>query len=310
MYKSPAIREFRSYYDFVRDAHLGRGDLEMKLLKFGMIAAAFIVTALASSGGHAAVVLNSLGTYTEDFSGFTGFNAASHPVGWSTTFDTAAFRGFTSNGTSVLIAGSSGGSITSGGLFSWGEELAGPAVGAATMAWQGTGTTANMVTTIGFTNNTGKTIKDLTVSFDVFQWRKGASSTGTQFGRLSTLDLAGSSNLTGLNSFNFTAANHSALSQLAVGRAFGAAAPADFTADTSFTQTLTGLSLANGENFSFSFTYNRGAGSGSAQGIALGNFSVTAVPEPSSMAILALVGGVGAYRARNRLRNRTAEATA
>lgn len=286
---------------------IGAGETrEVKISRFGLIAATFFVAALASSVGRAAVVIDSFGTYIQDFTGYTAFDAAAHPTGWTTTFDSAAFRGFTSDGSTIAIAGSSGGSITSGGLFSWGEALPGPAVGASSFAWQGTGSSANMVSTATFTNNTGKTIKELTVSFDVLQWRQGAGGTGG--GRASTLDLASSANVLGLNSFNFTAAAPGA-NNPAVGRAFNTASPAAFTADTSFNQTLTGLSIASGDNFSFSFTYNRGLGSGSAQGIALDNFSVTAVPEPSSMAVLALIGGVGAYRARHRLRGRSAEAT-
>lgn len=282
--------------------------------KYVGLAVAFVAAIFVSHDARAAIVINSVGTYTQDFTGFTAFNAAAHPTGWSTTFDTAAFRGFTTNGTVVQtgFAGSSGGSITSGGVFSWGQLLAGPpeSIGLSTFAWQGTGTTANMVTTVLFTNNTGVTLTDLTVSFDVFQWRKGAGGGGTQFGRLSTLDLAGSGNLTGLNAFNFTAANQTVSTGTAQGRAFGTPAPVGFTQDANFSQTLTGLSIANGDNFSFSFTYNRGAGAGSAQGIALGNFSVTAVPEPSSMAILSLIGGVGAYRARRRFTKKTVELSA
>jgi hypothetical protein len=278
------------------------------------MAVAIAAAILVSHDARGAIVINSVGTYTQDFTGFTAFDADAHPAGWSTTFDSTAYRGFTTNGTAVQsgFAGLTGGSITSGGVFSWGQLLAGPpeSIGASTFAWQGTGTTANMVTTVLFTNNTGATLTDVTVSFDVFQWRKGAGGGGTQFGRLSTLNLAGSGNLTGLNAFNFTAANQAVSTGTAQGRAFGTPAPADFTQDVNFSQTLTGLSIANGDNFSFSFTYNRGAGTGSAQGIALGNFSVTAVPEPSSMAILSLIGGVGVYRARRRFTKKTSDLSA
>lgn len=257
------------------------------------------LAAITLASAHAQVVLNT-STYTQDFNGYTAFDADAAPLGWVTTFlDTAAFRGFTSNGSSIAIAGTSAGGITSGGLFSWGEELAGPAIGNSTFAWQGTGKTATMVTTASFLNSTGATVTELTLSFDAYQWRQGTGGAGG--GRNSTLDLIGSQNLTGLNPFNFTAAIPG-ISNPAVGRAFGDPAPAAFTADSSFSQTLSGLNIANGDSFSVSFTYNRGAGSGSAQGIAIDNFALTAIPEPSTWLLIGL--GIVCILVRLRTLNR------
>jgi len=257
--------------------------------------AAASVTTLAGQ-----ISLNSLGTYTETFAGYTAFNADAHPTGWATTFDVAAYRGFTTTGSAVEsgFAGSSEGSITSGGLFSWGALVEGPAIGNSSFAWQGTGTTANMVTTVSFVNNTGVTITDLSFSVDVFQWRQGAGGTGG--GRDSTLVLGGSGNLLGLTPATFTS-TAPGIGNPALGRAFGEVSPSAFTADLTISESLSGLSIAPGDSFSFSFTYNRGAGSGSAQGIAIDNFSMTAVPEPSTYAAifgLAAFAGVLLHRRR------------
>lgn len=258
------------------------------------------VVALGPVASATTVSLDSLSTYTQAFTGYTAFNAAAQPLGWSTTFGGTGgnvFRGFTTNGTAVQagFAGSSVGSITSGGLFSWGELLVGPpeAIGNSTFAWQGTGSTPTMTTTVSFLNNTGTTITDLTVGFNAYQWRQGAGGTGG--GRNSTLDLT--SSLPGVNAFNFTA-TPPGIGNPAVGRAFGDDAPGAFTADAAFSQSLTGLSIADGQTFNFVFDYNRGTtGSGSAQGIAIDNFQITAVPEPSTLAMggaaaLALLGGI------------------
>jgi hypothetical protein len=276
----------------------------LPLKSFLQFTAAIMAVAVGHVASASPVSLNSLGTYTQNFTGYTAFDAAAQPLGWSTVFAGTGgnvFRGFTTNGTAVQtgFAGTSGGSITSGGLFSWGELLPGPpeTIGNSTFAWQATGSTPTMTTTGSFLNNTGATITELTVSFNAYQWRMGAGGGGTQFGRASTLVLSGS-NVPGLNPFTFTSGTQTSSSATATGRAFGSAAPnALYAADATFSQALTGLSIANGDTFNFVFTYDRGAGSGSAQGIAIDNFQITAVPEPSTLAMggvaaLAILGGI------------------
>ena len=247
---------------------------------------------IAASAANAAVSISSIGSYTQDFAGFGASSSASMPTDWTTT--TTSFQGFTNNGTSVTIqnSGSTGG-ITSGGIFGWGYSSGSPAViGNSTLAFQGSGSVTSSTVTVSFTNNTGYNISDLSLGFDVYQWRQ-------QTGRASTLILS-STGVSGLNAYTYTSA---AAATGSAGRAFNSSGPASvpsgFAANGSFSQSLTGLTIANGASFSFTFTYNRGTGSGSAQGIALDNFALTYAPAPGCAALVGLVGLVASRRRRN-----------
>ena len=246
---------------------------------------------IAASAANAAVSISSIGSYTQNFAGFGASSSASMPTDWTTT--TTSFQGCTNNGTGVTInnAGATG-SITAGGIFGWGYSSGSPAViGNSTLAFQGSGTVTSSPVTVSFTNNTGYNISDLSLGFDVYQWRQ-------QTGRASTLILS-STGVSGLNAYTYTSA---AAATGSAGRAFNSSGPASvpsgFAANGSFSQSLTGLTIANGASFSFTFTYNRGTGSGSAQGIALDNFALTYAPAPGAVALIGLAGLV-ARRRRN-----------
>ena len=264
----------------------------MKNMNTMTLLAAGTCAMIAASAANAAVSITSMGSYTQNFAGFGASNAASMPTDWATT--TTSFQGFTNNGTGVTInnAGSTG-SITSGGIFGWGYSSGSPAViGNSTLAFQGSGSVTSSAVTVSFTNNTGYNISDLSLGFDVYQWRQ-------QVGRTSTLILS-STGVSGLNAYTFTSA--AAATGSAVGRTFNSAGPAavpsGFAADGSFSQSLTGLTIANGASFSFTFTYSRGTGSGSAQGIALDNLALTYAPAPGAIALLGVAGLVGSRRRR------------
>ena len=246
---------------------------------------------IAASAANAAVSISSIGSYTQNFAGFGASSSASMPTDWTTT--TTSFQGFTNNGTGVTINNTGAtGSISTGGIFGWGYSSGSPAViGNSTLAFQGSGTVTSSPVTVSFTNNTGYNISDLSLGFDVYQWRQ-------QTGRASTLILS-STGVSGLNAYTYTSA---AAATTTAGRAFNstgpAAVPSGFAANGSFSQSLTGLTIANGASFSFTFTYNRGTGSGSAQGIALDNFALTYAPAPGAVALIGLAGLV-ARRRRN-----------
>jgi hypothetical protein len=269
----------------------------LKSITVGMLVAAGSVAAHATS-------ITTLNTpFNLNLAGYNA-NLTTLPTGVTGAFiagtdNGVRERGFTSDGSTILSVGTPAplnysGASNSGGFYSWGSATGTTStsnITAATLAWQATGGSSNLSNTVSYTNNTGSTITGLTFGFDAYQWRR---STGT---RLSEVILSSTPNAAGFTPFTFAGTGSAAS---ATGRAFGAPAPSGFAADRNYTSTWSGLNVADGESFSFTFTFNRdGAtvGAGSAQALAVGNISITAVPEPSTLAIsgvaaLALVGGI------------------
>lgn len=116
---------------------------------------------------------------------------------------------------------------------------------------------------VSFTNDTGAAITALDIALDYSQIRyvndTAFSVTGT--GALSAADLSG---------IDF------------VGSATGTNGTVTGSSDS---LSLTGLNIADGATFGISWTVTNPAGADSA--IGMGNFSLTAVPEPSAYALLA-----------------------
>lgn len=200
---------------------------------------------------------------------FTAYNGGSAPANW-TVSSGESFQGY---GT---------GSSTTRGVWSYGSDNS----GTDTDRWLGFlfgGSPSDAVTfSTSFTNNTGASIASLLISYDVFQFRSANGGYISYF----DVNLDGGSSIGGLN---FTSVNTLPT---------GAQTP---IVATNKSITLTGLSIANGQTFSLNFVGSRGSGSGNAQGVGLDNISVTAVPEPSTYAVIlgavALVG-VAAVRYR------------
>lgn len=282
-------------------------------LKSLVQSAAMVAVVVLGSVAAEATSITSLNTpFNINLAGYNGA-LANLPTGVTGEFIAGSDgavreRGFSADGTTVVNSGSTGGIsnnppswngfITSGGFYGWGS-ITGTAVSgitASTLAWQATGGSSNMSNTVSYTNNTGSTITGLTFGFDAFQWRRSNGS------RLSEVILSSTPNAAGFTPFTFAGTGSAGST---TGRAFGAAAPAGFAADQSYSSTWSGLNIANGESFSFTYTFNRdgaSVGSGSAQALAVGNISITAVPEPSTFAMggAAALALLGIIRRRSR----------
>ena len=218
----------------------------------------------ALSFGFAAqadLILNSLGTTTYNFDTFAGTAA---PADWTVT-----------GNATVTWQGTDSGSSTTGGGRSY--TNAGPN---RSLGFLGSGTLTNMTAQLVVDNQTGSIITDVTLSFSILQYRL---SNG---GRASTIAFNDVTNL-GFNEPTYTAATTGTT---------GAIIPP--TTIGTFSQTISGLNIANGSSFTFEWLYDRGTGAGSAQGMAIDNVVITVVPEPATLAFMA-IGLLGlAYRRR------------
>lgn len=222
-------------------------------IKIGALVAALCLFGIQS---HAQTSVTTFGSSIVDT--FTSYGGTAAPSGWTV-----------SSGESFLGFGT--GSGTSGGVVSFGADN----TGVNTDRWFGfqfAASPSQLVTfTKSFVNNTGSVVTSLAISYDVFQFRLASG------GRASTLavNLDGGSSISALG---FTATTTGTT---------GAVSP---ISGTTLSVTLTGLSISNGSSFSINILGDRGLTTGSAQGIGIDNFSVTAVsavPEPSSTALLA-----------------------
>ncbi len=175
--------------------------------------------------------------------------AATVPVGWSYAF----------TGTATYNGVGTGTSATGG---AWAYGLAGEnSFGALRSATPG-----NITLAVNFTNNTGSTLTDLVITFNYEQWR---------FANTSGWDLSGTGGLAGVAAVN---------SADFVGSAIGVNGT---PTSTPIVITLSGLSIANGANFGLSWLTTDVTGADN--GVALDDFTLGSVPEPSVYVLL----GVG-----------------
>jgi hypothetical protein len=236
----------------------------MKAFLRGLLGFGFLVATTV----QADLTLTTTGTvqYT-----FDTYNGSAAPADWSVT----------ALGGSVVYQGLDRGSGQSQGARAYTNSL--PAVNRS-FGFLEDATVTNYLATLVITNNTGLTLTDLTLSFDVLQYRMVTNS------RLSTVTFTDVSGL-GLVGQTFTASNNLATGAQNPPIALG-----------SYSQTLNNLSILNGDTFTFRWTFDRGiavGGTGAAQGLALDNVSLTVIPELSSMLLVgAGLAGLLAVRRR------------
>jgi len=171
------------------------------------------------------------------------------PTGWAYAF----------TGTSTFNGIGTGTSNT-GGAWSFGTG------GDNSFGALRSGTPGSLTLSVNFTNNTGSTLTDLVIAFNYEQWK---------YVNTSGWDLSGTGGLAGNAAVN--AADF-------VGSATGTTGT---PTSTPILLTLTGLSIANGANFGLSWLTTDATGSDN--GVAVDDFSLTVVPEPSVYMLL----GVG-----------------
>jgi hypothetical protein len=212
------------------------------------------------------------GTYSQDFNTLASSETSSTmPAGWE-------FSESDINANGIYTAGT--GSSNAGDTYSFGAT-------ASTERALGGLLSANLIPTFGVSlvNNSGSAIAAFTMTFFGEQWRLGTS------GRADRLDFQYSTDATSLTTgtwqnsdiFDFVAPTTAGT----VGALNGNA-----TANrTQITDTLGGLSLGNGSTIWFRWSdFNA---SGADDGLAIDDFSITAVPEPAEWGLMSAIGLLG-----------------
>ena len=171
------------------------------------------------------------------------------PTGWAYAF----------TGTSTFNGIGTGTSAT-GGAWSYGTG------GDNSFGALRSATPGSITISVNFTNNTGSTLTDLVIAFNYEQWR---------YANTSGWDLSGTGGLAGNSTVN--AADFSGISSGTSGT----------PTSTPILLTLSGLFIANGANFGLSWLTTDLTGADN--GVALDDFSLNVIPEPSVYMLL----GVG-----------------
>ena len=162
------------------------------------------------------------------------------------------------SGTSTFNGVGTGSSATGG---AWAYGIAENSFGALRA-----GTPGNITLAVNFTNNTGSTLTNLVIAFNYEQWR---------YANTSGWDLSGTGGL---------AANATVNGADFAGLATGVSGT---PTSTPILLNLTGLSIANGSTFGLSWVTTDVTGADN--GVAIDDFSLASVPEPSVYMLL----GVG-----------------
>lgn len=167
--------------------------------------------------------------------------------------------------------GTNNGSTNAGGVYAYGTTGGNEwALGALRT------NSVSPIFSVDFRNGTGSVLTAINLSFDYEQWR---------FANSSGLDLTATGALLG----NVTVNNAD----------FTGASTGSGTTTSTVSLSLTGLAIAN--NATFGFSWETVDFASFDNGLAIDNFSITAVPEPSSIALVSFMGFTGlvaAYRRR------------
>ncbi|MEZ4515743.1 MAG: ExeM/NucH family extracellular endonuclease [Chloroflexota bacterium] len=237
--------------------------MKLKTDRIRLALVIFVIAGMAQAGLHSARAAGSISIvtpgspYTEDFSTLANTGTSSTvPTGW-------ALSESGSNADSTYAAGT--GSSNSGNTYSFGTS-------ASTERAFGGLQSGSLNPTIGasYTNSTGQTITELTISYTGEQWR-----VGTNRSTADRLDFQLSTDATGLTSGAWTDYDNLDFSSPIINTAAGALDGNDSANRTAISYTITGLNIPNGAEFWIRWLdYNA---SSSDDGLAIDDFSLTAV---------------------------------
>jgi len=223
------------------------------------------VAMLMVVGVQAQTIISNFSPITQNFNAYTG--TATLPTDWSTNWTDFNPGGFYNRNTAYTNSNSAYAlrdSATSSDIALGGKM--GASEGPFNFTW-------------ALTNSTGQTLNGFTLAWDIEQYSGGFRAT--------TVNFAYS---IGAGPYSTTGVTGTTLTTASLGATDGVQLASITT--TSRSINVSGLTLNNGDNLNLRYILTTGAGSGGNAHIGIDNVSFTAIPEPSTYALLGL--GLGA----------------
>jgi hypothetical protein len=259
----------------------------------------FIGTAFCVAGPLSADISYSGGDYSQNFDSLIS-SGTSQP--WSNDSTLQGWHLFRQDGVNPPVAittyNAGDGGSNAGSFYSFGTSgameraLGGVASGGTYFGSPGAGTVAGWMA-VSFNNATGGTLSEFTVSFNGEQWRNGGNTTPhtmvLEYGIGATFASVASWTAPGGN-FDWTSPVATSTAAAVDGNSAGLVAGRGGT--------ISNLSWANGQTLWIRWIENNDVGND--HGLAIDDFSFSAVPEPNTGLLLAGLLFAGAWRTRRR----------
>ena len=247
-----------------------------------------------NNSARAAVVVNATGTpYTQDFDGLIS-------TGSGTFVDDSTINGWIVNSEEMDTNNddyfANDGGSTGGEVYSYGSDGSSDRA----LGYLGSGGNDYFNAAVVLENGTGTTINDILISFVGEQWRSGGNTSDNQNVLTFAWQVGASITVPASTSVaGWTVVNALEFSAPQPNVAAGPLDGNDAANQTSFSGvSVAGLSWADGQQLALRWVGNDGAGTDA--GLAIDNVSVTAVPEPSTLAFAGLGIAVAGWTARRR----------
>lgn len=232
------------------------------------------LAAATLAGAHAQILFNDFSAKTQNFDTFAG-TLATVPTSWTWSDTDYTPGGFYSRNATYSNANSTYGlrDTTTSTDIAFGSKM--PA------------TSGPFTLTAATQNTTGGILTGFTVLWDVEQYSAAFRATTVNFSYRSGAAPFGTTGLTGPT---LTTASLGATDGVNLGS----------VTSTGRSITITGLSVANLDTIDFRWTWTFGSGSGNNAHIGIDNVSLTAVPEPSTWALIGLGSAFALWNIRRR----------
>ena len=240
---------------------------------------------------HADILYGTAGsTYSQDFNSLAVNGAA---IAWANDSTLPGWNLFAGSGAAIPTYNTGSGTSNAGSFYSFGtgtateRALGGAASGGAYFGSPAAGTVAGHIA-VQVTNTTGQILDSVTIGFNGEQWRNGGNTSaqtmaiqygiGSTFGSVSWTTPGGA--------FDYASPVTGATAAAVDGNTAGLV--------TGLGGTISNLTWNSGESFWIRWIENNDVGND--HGLAIDDFTfsaVTAVPEPTSLALVGLVGCAG-----------------